>query len=62
MVDRDRVEGAAKKAGGAVKEGVGKALGDRKIESEGHAKKVEGDVQNAVGGVKDKLREAIDRK
>jgi len=59
-MDKDRVEGSAKQAGGAVKEAAGKALGDKKMEGEGAAKKVEGKVQNAVGGLKDKIREVAD--
>ena len=59
-MDKDRVEGSAKQAGGAIKETAGKALGDKKMESEGAAKKAEGKVQNAVGGVKDKVREIAD--
>ncbi len=41
---------------GKVKEAVGKAIGDVKLESEGKADKVEGEVQNAVGSLKDMLR------
>ena len=35
---------------------VGKAAGDAKLEAEGKADKVEGKVQNAVGGLKDTLK------
>ncbi len=35
---------------------VGKAVGDRKLEAEGKAEKIEGKVQNAVGGLKDALK------
>ncbi|HXE28212.1 MAG TPA: CsbD family protein [Stellaceae bacterium] len=56
-MDKDRIEGSGKQAGGAIKETAGKALGDKKMESEGAAKKAEGKVQNAVGGLKDKVRE-----
>lgn len=59
-MDKDRVEGSAKQAGGAVKEAAGKVLGDKKMETEGAAKKTEGKVQNAVGGLKDKVREMAD--
>ena len=55
-MDKDRVDGAMKKVGGDIKEGVGKALGDTKMETEGKADKVEGKVQNAVGGAKDAVR------
>jgi uncharacterized protein YjbJ (UPF0337 family) len=33
-------------------------VGDAKLESEGQADKVEGKVQNAVGGIKDTIRDA----
>ena len=60
-IDKDRVEGAVKQAAGAVKENVGAALGDKKMEGEGAAKRAEGKVQNAYGGAKDKAREVIDK-
>ena len=55
-MDKDRVVGSAKQVKGAVKEVVGKAVGDAKLESDGKADKTEGKVQNAVGGLKDTLR------
>jgi uncharacterized protein YjbJ (UPF0337 family) len=57
MPDQDRIEGAAKNMGGKVKEGLGKATGDEKMKAEGRADQVEGKVQNAVGGVKDAMRD-----
>jgi uncharacterized protein YjbJ (UPF0337 family) len=57
MADHDRIEGAAKNIGGKIKEGVGKLTGDTKLQAEGKADQVEGKVQNAVGGVKDSLRD-----
>jgi uncharacterized protein YjbJ (UPF0337 family) len=62
MVDRDRVEGSAKNVGGKIMEGVGKMTGDEKLKREGQAERVEGKVQNVVGGLKDKIREHEDRK
>ena len=55
-MDKDRVAGSAKEIKGAVKQVAGKAVGDAKLESEGRADKIEGKVQNAIGGVKDTLR------
>jgi uncharacterized protein YjbJ (UPF0337 family) len=55
-MDKDRIIGSAKKAKGSVKEAVGKAIGDTKLESEGKADKLEGRVQNAIGGLKDAVR------
>lgn len=55
-MDKDRVIGSAKVIKGKVKEAVGKAIGDVKLETEGKADKIEGEVQNVVGGLKDTLR------
>jgi uncharacterized protein YjbJ (UPF0337 family) len=56
VMDRDRIAGAAKEIKGSVKETVGKAVGDAKLQSDGKADKVEGKVQNAIGGLKDSLK------
>ena len=53
---KDRIEGSAKQAKGAIKEVDGKVTGDAKLETEGKSDKAAGKVQNAVGGLKDTLR------
>lgn len=50
-MDKDRVIGSAKQIKGTVKQVVGKTVGDAKLEAEGNADKIEGQVQNAIGGV-----------
>jgi uncharacterized protein YjbJ (UPF0337 family) len=55
-MDKDRIEGSAEQTQGAVKEGVGKVFGDKKLETDGKADKVAGKVQNAIGGLKDAVR------
>jgi uncharacterized protein YjbJ (UPF0337 family) len=55
-MDKDRVVGSAKVVKGKIKEAVGKAAGDAKLETQGKTDKIEGRVQNAVGGLKDTLR------
>jgi uncharacterized protein YjbJ (UPF0337 family) len=55
-MDKDRIKGMVEQAKGAVKEAVGKAAGDAKIEIEGRNEKAPGKVENAVGGVKDALK------
>jgi uncharacterized protein YjbJ (UPF0337 family) len=55
-MNKDRIAGAAKEAKGSIKETLGKAVGDSKLESEGKADKVEGKIQNAIGGFKDALK------
>ena len=58
-MDKDRVAGSAKQIKGEVKQAVGKVIGDAKLESEGKADKVEGKIQNAVGGLKDTVKDAL---
>jgi uncharacterized protein YjbJ (UPF0337 family) len=60
-MDKDRIEGAARQAKGAIKQGVGKVTGDTKTEAEGAAEKAAGKAQNTVGGLKDSAREALDK-
>ena len=55
-MDKDRIDCAAKQAKGAVKEATGKALGDSKLVADGKSDKVEGKIQNAIGGLKDALK------
>jgi uncharacterized protein YjbJ (UPF0337 family) len=55
-MDKDRIEGSAQQAKGKVKEVAGKALGDKKTETEGQADQVKGKGQNAVGGLKDAIK------
>ena len=55
-MDADRIKGAANQAKGAVKQTVGKVVGDGKLQAEGAADKAK--VQNAVGGAKDAIRDA----
>jgi uncharacterized protein YjbJ (UPF0337 family) len=55
-MDKDRIVGSAMAFKGTVKQALGKALGDAKLESDGAADKVEGKVQNAIGGIKDTLK------
>jgi uncharacterized protein YjbJ (UPF0337 family) len=58
-MDKDRVVGAAHQIKGAVKEAVGKVIGDAKTQAEGAAQKTTGKVQNAVGGAKDAVRDSL---
>jgi len=55
-MDKNRIVGSAKVIKGKIKEAVGKAVGDAKLTSEGRADKIEGKVQNAVGGLKDAIK------
>jgi uncharacterized protein YjbJ (UPF0337 family) len=59
-MNKDRIEGSATQAKGKVKEVAGKVTGDAKLETEGKSDQVKGKVQNAVGGLKDTVKEALD--
>lgn len=55
-MNEDRIVGSAKELKGAPKEAIGKAVGDAKLQADGKADKVEGKIQNAMGGLKDALK------
>jgi uncharacterized protein YjbJ (UPF0337 family) len=57
----NRIEGAARKASGAIKKAVGKATGNDRLRAEGAAEKAAGSAQNAVGKTQDKLGSEIRR-
>jgi len=56
-MDKDRIAGAARGIKGSVKEDIGKVTGDAKLQSDGKAERTAGKIQNAVGGMKDTVRE-----
>jgi uncharacterized protein YjbJ (UPF0337 family) len=57
----DKVKGAANEAIGAVKQGVGKAVGNPGLEAEGAVQKLKGEAQQTVGGAKETLAKVIDK-
>jgi uncharacterized protein YjbJ (UPF0337 family) len=44
-MNKDRIAGSAKEIEGSIKETIGKATGDAKLEADGKADKVEGKIQ-----------------
>ena len=58
-MNKDRIAGSAKEIKGSVKEAIGKVVGDAKLQSDGKAEQTEGKIQNAVGGMKDTVREIV---
>jgi uncharacterized protein YjbJ (UPF0337 family) len=56
-MNKDRIEGLAKELKGSVKSAAGTITGDAKLKAEGKSDKVAGKIQNAVGGIKDSLKE-----
>ena len=59
-MNKDRIEGSATQARGKIKETVGKAIGDAKLQGEGKADQLAGKTQNAIGGIKDATKEALE--
>ena len=58
-MDKDRIQGSVEQAKGKMKEVAGKVTGDAKLESEGKTERVAGKIQNAVGGLKDAVKDAV---
>jgi uncharacterized protein YjbJ (UPF0337 family) len=49
---QDQAEGTAKKISGSIKETIGKASGNSRLEAKGKAEKIAGQVQQKVGEIK----------
>ena len=58
---KDEAKGAAKDIKGSIKQAAGKATGDRNLEADGAADRVEGKVQKGVGALKGAARDALKR-
>ncbi len=58
-MDEDRLKGIGKQVTGSIKEAIGKVTGDTKVQAEGAVEKTAGKAQNAVGGAKDTVRDAV---
>lgn len=54
---KDRVKGKALAAKGKLKENVGRAMGDRKLEREGKVDKTAGRIRKKVGDVEKVLED-----
>jgi len=57
-MDKNRIEGSIKEVKGAMKEAIGKVVGDAKLQSEGKTDRAVGKIQNAVGGLNDAVSDA----
>lgn len=57
----NRIEGAAKKAAGSIKEITGKITGNQALRAKGAFEKAVGSAQNAVGKAQDNLGDALKR-
>ena len=55
-MDKNRIAGAAKELKGSAKLAISNLTGDAKLQSDGRADKIAGKIQNALGGLKDALK------
>jgi uncharacterized protein YjbJ (UPF0337 family) len=58
-MSKNRIEGAAKEAVGAIKQAAGKAVGNERLQVEGAVEKAAGKMQNIVGKAQDKIGNAL---
>jgi uncharacterized protein YjbJ (UPF0337 family) len=58
----DETKGKAEHLGGKIKEGIGEALGDRKLKREGRLDQVKGEAEQDEARARKKAEEARDRK
>ena len=60
-MDRQRIKGMSDQAKGSMKEALGKATGNTRLQAEGKMEKAKGKVENAVGRAKDTLRDHLSK-
>jgi len=57
-MSKEGIEGATQKGVGAIKESVGKAIGNEKLQAEGMADRVAGSAKEVIGKAKDAVHKA----
>jgi len=57
-MDREHVKGTAEKVKGSIKDTAGKALGDKKMQTEGKVDKAKGTAHTVAGDVKDAVKQS----
>ena len=57
-MNKDQVKGRTNTATGKIKEGVGKATGDKDLQDKGTAEKVGGKIRSTVGDVKEDIKKS----
>ena len=58
-MNKDQVKGRAEEAKGKVKEVVGKAVGNKNLETEGKIDKASGKAQAGYGDTKEKVKDIV---
>jgi uncharacterized protein YjbJ (UPF0337 family) len=57
-MSKERIEGATQKGVGALKQGIGKTVGNDRLQAEGLADKAAGSAKETVGKAKDAIHKA----
>lgn len=60
-MENDKLKGAVDQTKGAIKEAVGKTIGDKKMQAEGSVDKLTGKLESAVGDAKETLRDVVNK-
>lgn len=55
-MDKQHVKGAVDKTKGTIKDTIGRATGDNRLQAEGKADKTKGALRTALGDIKDFFR------
>jgi uncharacterized protein YjbJ (UPF0337 family) len=58
---KDKITGLANETKGEIKQGIGKMIGNPKLEAEGALQKNVGAAQHAVGKAKDAIKAVVDK-
>ncbi len=56
----DKAKGMMNEAAGNVKQGVGKAIGNKEMQAKGAVQERKGEAQQTVGKAKDSVKKAVD--
>jgi uncharacterized protein YjbJ (UPF0337 family) len=59
-MDKKNLEGGLDHLKGRIKETVGVASGDRKLEGEGKLDQVKGKIKDAAGNLRENIKEGLD--
>ncbi|WP_341990959.1 CsbD family protein [Azorhizobium sp. AG788] len=57
----DKISGVANEAMGNAKQGIGKAVGNDRLQVEGKVQEIKGEGQQAVGKAKDAVKDSVNK-
>ncbi len=57
----DKISGVTNEAVGNVKQGVGKAVGNDRLQAEGKVQEIKGEGQQAMGKAKEAVKDSVNK-